>query len=245
MKLKSKMKVITVKCLDDNFSYIVLDEKNNNACVIDPGESKPIIDKVKKEKINLRYILNTHHHDDHVAGNLELKKKFNCKIIGFIKDKDNIPGIDITVKDRELYKSEDFEFITYHTPGHTNGHVIFHFHKLNYLFTGDTLFSLGCGRIFEGSYDQMFKSLSIIKNFPKDTMIYFGHEYTLKNSKFCIHHDTSNNRLKNKIFEISEKLKNKLSTTPTNLKDELDCNIFLKCEDLNSFSKLRELKDNF
>ena len=91
----------------------------------------------------------------------------------------------------------------------------------------------------------MFKSLSIIKNFPKDTVIYFGHEYTLKNSKFCIYHDTNNNRLKNKIFEISEKLKNKLPTTPTNLKDELDCNIFLKCENLNSFSKLRELKDNF
>ena len=182
---------------------------------------------------------------DHVAGNLKLKEMFSCKILGFENDKDNIPGIDIVVKDRELYHNEDFEFITYHTPGHTKGHVIFHFQKLNCLFTGDTLFSLGCGRIFEGSYDQMFKSLNIIKNFPKNTMIYFGHEYTLKNSKFCIHHDTSNNRLKNKIFEISEKLKNKLPTTPTNLKDELDCNIFLKCENLNSFSKLRELKDNF
>ena len=239
------MKVITVKCLKDNFSYIVLNEKNNNACVIDPGESQPIIDIIKKNKINLKYILNTHHHDDHVGGNLELKRKFNCKIFGFINDKNNIPGIDIFVKDKELHQNEDLDFITYHTPGHTLGHVIFHFYKYNFLFTGDTLFSLGCGRIFEGSYDQMFNSLNIIKNLPENTIIYFGHEYTLQNSKFCIHHDSKNLRLRKKIEEISKKIKNNLSTTPTNLKEELKHNIFLKCKDLNSFSKLRELKDNF
>ena len=137
-----------------------------------------------KEKVNLKYILNTHHHGDHVGGNLDLKDKFNCSVIGFNKDKDNIPGINIFVKDKELYQNKDFEFTTYHTPGHTKGDVIFHFHIQNLLFTGDTLFSLGCGRIFEGSYGQMFKSLNLIKNFPKDTLIYFGHEYSFQNSKF-------------------------------------------------------------
>ena len=238
------MRVITVKCLNDNFSYIVLNEKNN-ACVIDPSEHVPIIDVIKREEINLKYILNTHHHDDHVGGNLELKKEFNCNIVGFINDKNNIPGIDILIKDKELYKNNDFEFTTYHTPGHTKGHVIFHFHNQNLLFTGDTLFSLGCGRIFEGSYDQMFNSLKLIKNFSKDTLIYFGHEYTLQNSKFCSHHDPNNIKLKNKILEITDKLKNKVSTTPTYLEEELECNIFLRCKDLKSFSKLRELKDNF
>ena len=239
------MKVITVKCLKDNFSYIILNEKNNHACVIDPGEAGPIIETIKKEKINLRYILNTHHHGDHVGGNLELKKNFNCKILGFLKDKKNIPGIDILIKDKELYQNDDFEFTTYHTPGHTVGHVIFHFHRQNLLFTGDTLFSLGCGRIFEGSYDQMYNSLNLIKNFSKGTLIYFGHEYTLQNSKFCIYHEPENNKLKDKILKIRQKLKNNISTTPTNLEDELDCNIFLRCNDLFSFSKLRELKDNF
>ena len=239
------MKVITVKCLKDNFSYIILNEKNNHACVIDPGEAGPIIETIKKEKINLRYILNTHHHGDHVGGNLELKKNFNCKILGFLKDKKNIPGIDILIKDKELYQNDDFEFTTYHTPGHTVGHVIFHFHRQNLLFTGDTLFSLGCGRIFEGSYDQMYNSLNLIKNFSKGTLIYFGHEYTLQNSKFCIYHEPENNKLKDKILKIRQKLKNNISTTPTNLEDELDCNIFLRCKDLFSFSKLRESKDNF
>ena len=239
------MKVITVKCLNDNFSYIVLNEENNYACVIDPSEAKPIINIVKQEKINLKYILNTHHHHDHVGGNLELKKMFDCKVLGFINDKNNIPGIDIFLKNKEQFQNKDFEFTTYHTPGHTLGHVIFHFHNQNLLFTGDTLFSLGWGRIFEGSYDQMFESLKIIKSFSQDTLIYFGHEYTFQNSKFCIYHDSNNKRLKDKIVKISEKLKNNSSTTPTNLKDELDCNIFLRCKDLSSFSKLRELKDNF
>ena len=239
------MKVEIIKCLRDNYSYLIIDEKNQNASLVDPSEASPIIDYIEKNRVNLKYILITHHHHDHVGGNLELKKMFGCKVLGFINDKNNIPGIDIFLKNKEQFQNKDFEFTTYHTPGHTLGHVIFHFHNQNLLFTGDTLFSLGCGRIFEGSYDQMFESLKIIKSFSQDTLIYFGHEYTFQNSKFCIYHDSNNKRLKDKIVKISEKLKNNSSTTPTNLKDELDCNIFLRCKDLSSFSKLRELKDNF
>ena len=197
------MKVLVIKCLDDNFSYIVLNEANNNACVIDPSESDPIIQIIKKKKINLKYILNTHHHPDHVGGNLELKREFNCNILGFIGDRNNIPGINIFLKDKELFKDEDFEFKTYHTPGHTAGHVVFHFYRQNILFTGDTLFSLGCGRIFEGSYDEMFRSLQLIKNLPKNTLIYFGHEYTRNNSKFCLTNDPDNIELNNKIIKIN------------------------------------------
>ena len=239
------MKVITISCLRDNFSYIVLNEQNNNACVVDPGEARPIIDTVIKQKINLKLILNTHHHNDHVGGNLELKRQFNCNILGYIHDKDNIPGIDIFIRDTELYQNEDFEFKTYHTPGHTEGHVIFHFYKYNFLFTGDTLFSLGCGRIFEGSYDQMFNSLNIIKNFSKDTMIYFGHEYTKNNSEFCLINDPQNNQLKSKIKKIDNLLNLGKPTTPTSLKEELQSNIFLKSENIETFKKLRNLKDNF
>ena len=239
------MKVITISCLRDNFSYIVLNEQNNNACVVDPGEARPIIDTVIKQKINLKLILNTHHHNDHVGGNLELKRQFNCNILGYIHDKDNIPGIDIFIRDTELYQNEDFEFKTYHTPGHTEGHVIFHFYKYNFLFTGDTLFSLGCGRIFEGSYDQMFNSLNIIKNFSKDTMIYFGHEYTKNNYEFCLINDPKNNQLKSKIKKIDNLLNLGKPTTPTSLKEELQSNIFLKSENIETFKKLRNLKDNF
>ena len=125
------------------------------------------------------------------------------------------------------------------------GHIAFHFYREKKIFTGDTLFSLGCGRIFEGTYAQMFNSLNKIKNLPLDTDIYCGHEYTLQNSKFCLKFDTKNPNLQKKITQIENKLKNGLPTLPTSLREEIQCNIFLKAKDLASFSKLRDLKDNF
>ena len=239
------MQIQIIKCLQDNYSYLIIDETSLNACVVDPSESKPIIDFVENNNINLKYILNTHHHFDHVGGNKELKKKYNSNVIGFKGDKDRIPEIDVLVDDQNIWREGNFEAKIYHIPGHTSGHIAFHFFKEKKIFTGDTLFSLGCGRIFEGTYEQMFNSLKKIKTLPKDTEIYCGHEYTLQNSNFCSVYDSDNLELKNKITKIKEKLENKLPTVPTILDDEIQCNIFLKAKDLQTFSKLRDLKDNF
>ena len=195
------MNIEIIKCLQDNYSYLIIDETNQSACVVDPSEANPIIDFVENKKIKLKYILNTHHHYDHVGGNLELKQKYNCQIIGFKGDKDRIPGIDILLGDNQILKKNNFEAKIYHIPGHTSGHIAFHFFREKKIFTGDTLFSLGCGRIFEGTYEQMFNSLN--------------------------------------------KIKNNLPTIPTTLENEMECNIFLKAENLERFSKLRDLKDNF
>ena len=239
------MRIEIIKCLQDNYSYLIIDKNNLKACVVDPSEASPIINFVEKKKLKLVYILNTHHHYDHVGGNLELKRKYNSKVIGFKEDKKRIPGIDILVEDNQIWNEDNFEAKIYHVPGHTSGHIAFHFFKEKKLFIGDTLFSLGCGRIFEGTNEEMFNSLNKIKKIPDDTEIYCGHEYTLQNSKFCLTHDSTNLNLKNKILEIERKLKNGLPTIPTFLKDELKCNIFLKAKDVESFSKLRDLKDNF
>ena len=239
------MNVEIIKCLKDNYSYLVIDEKNQSACVIDPSEAKPIINFIEKNKIHLKFILNTHHHYDHVGGNKELKKKYNTKVIGFEEDKDRIPEIDICLKDRDVWKNNNFEFKIFHIPGHTLGHVCFNFFKEKLLFTGDTLFSLGCGRIFEGTYEQMFNSIKLLKSFDLKTKIYCGHEYTLKNSDFCLIHDKKNLKLKEKILLIKEKLNKNLPTVPSTLKEELETNIFLKCDSIETFSKLRNLKDNF
>ena len=239
------MKIEIIKCLQDNYSYLIIDETRQIACVVDPSEAKPIMNFLKNKKIKLKYILNTHHHYDHIGGNLKLKKKYNCKVVGFKDDKDRIPGIDVFLENNQIWKEDAFEAKIYHIPGHTAGHIAFHFFKEKKIFTGDTLFSLGCGRIFEGTYEQMFCSLKKIKNLPKDTEIYCGHEYTLQNSNFCLTKDPKNLKLKRKIVEINEKLKNNLPTIPSILSDELECNIFLKAEDTESFSKLRDSKDNF
>ena len=239
------MKIEIIKCLQDNFTYLIIDKKTQIACVVDPSEAAPIIKFLQNKKINLKYILNTHHHRDHVGGNIELKKKYDCNVIGFKGDKDRIPEIDTLLEDNQIWKKDNFEAKIYHIPGHTRGHIAFHFFKEKKIFTGDTLFSLGCGRLFEGTYEQMFNSLKKIKQLPKDTEIYCGHEYTLQNSNFCQANDPENLKLKEKIIRIKDHLKKNLPTIPTILEDELECNIFLKAKDLKTFSKLRDLKDNF
>ena len=239
------MRVQIIPCLQDNYSYLIIDEYNNTACVIDPSEADPVIEYLENNKIKLKFILNTHHHYDHVGGNQKLKEKYGASIIGYKEDKERIPGIDIFVDDQETWIHENFEAKVIHVPGHTLGHICFYFTKEESIFTGDTLFSLGCGRIFEGTYSQMFNSLMRLKKLPQNTKIFCGHEYTKQNSNFCIIHDKNNKNLKVKINDVEIKLKKGLPTVPSTIKDELECNIFLRSDNIETFSKLRDLKDNF
>jgi len=253
------MKIKIVKCLTDNYSYIIFDERTLSAAVIDPSEADPIINQIEQNNLVLKYIFNTHHHYDHVGGNQKLKEKYSCKVVGFEKDKHRIPDIDIGLKDNEKWKNELFECEIKHIPGHTSGHICIYIKKLNALFTGDTLFSLGCGRIFEGTYEEMYQSLNKLKKFPHDTKIYCGHEYTKKNSDFCLSIDKNNSNLVRKIEKINKNINNGMPTIPSILADELSCNIFLRSNNLDiqkqlginssdpieTFAKLRDLKDNF
>ena len=238
------MLVETIRCLEDNFSYILIDQ-NKNACVIDPSESEPIINFVEKNNIKIKYILNTHHHFDHIGGNKDIKKKYNAKIVAYKNDLHRIPDVDISLKNNQIWTAENFKSKIIHIPGHTNGHICFFFENEKIAFTGDTLFSLGCGRIFEGTYEEMFISLKKLKELPKETKIYCGHEYTLKNSEFCLKYDKNNKRLQKKINEIKNKVNNNIPTVPSTIDDEIACNIFLRAKTLGEFSKLRDLKDNF
>jgi hydroxyacylglutathione hydrolase len=239
------MKIQIISCLKDNYSYLIIDEENNTACVIDPSEAEPIIEYLENTQIKLNFILNTHHHYDHVGGNQKLKKKYGASVVGYKGDKERIPEINILVDDQETWINKNFEAKIIHVPGHTLGHICFYFYKEELVFTGDTLFSLGCGRIFEGTYEQMFNSLMKLKRLPKNTKVFCGHEYTLQNSKFCLTHDKNNHNLKNKINNINIKLKEGLPTIPSTIKEECECNIFLRSNNIETFSKLRDLKDNF
>ena len=239
------MKIQIIPCLQDNYSYLIIDEESNIACVVDPSEADPIIKYLEKTQIKLKFILNTHHHYDHVGGNQKLKEKYGASVVGYKGDKERIPGIDALVDDQEIWMYKNFEAKIIHIPGHTLGHICFYFYKDESVFTGDTLFSLGCGKIFEGTYAQMFDSLMKLKELPKNTKVFCGHEYTLQNSEFCIAHDENNENLKTKINDIKIKLKTGFSTIPSTIKDELDCNIFLRSNNVETFSKLRDLKDNF
>ena len=248
-----------INCLSDNYSYLIKDKKTNLVGVVDPSNFKEVDEKITKTYKKLDFILNTHHHSDHVGGNIDLKKKYNSKIICSSYESNKIPGADIKKSDGEKFTFGEINFEVLHIPGHTIGHIAFYSEKANIIFTGDTLFSLGCGRIFEGTFKQMFNSLKKIKKLKKNTMIYCGHEYTEGNGKFCISIDKDNERLKKRMEDVKNKNQKKIPTLPITLSDELETNIFLRTGDekiknnlkmsnsseLEVFTKLRNLKDKF
>ena len=252
------MKIEIIRCLNDNYSYLIFEKETNTVSVVDPSEFIAC-DKVIKKYKKLDFILNTHHHADHIGGNLELKEKYNTKILGFGLDKNRIPGIDILLKENEKQKIGNLEFKVIFIPGHTKGHIAFHFEKENVVFTGDTLFSLGCGRIFEGTSKDMFQSLNKLKKLPSNTKIYCGHEYTKTNLEFCLKYDSKNILLNEKSRLINSQLSNNIPTIPTTIEEELKMNVFLRCNDVDFkqsldmkgssdqevFTKLRDLKDTF
>ena len=252
------MIVEIIPCLSDNYSYVIYDKETNTVSIVDPAEFEPC-DKVINKYKKLDFILNTHHHIDHVGANLELKQKYNCKILGSSSDKDRIPGIDIFLKENQKQKIGNLEFEVIFVPGHTKGHIAFFFSKEKIAFTGDTLFSLGCGRVFEGTHEEMFNSLNKIKDLPPETKIYCGHEYTKSNLNFCLAYDTKNTFLKDKKSEVLKKLNSNLPTIPSYLGQEIKTNIFLRCNspeirlalglkdssEVEVFTKLRDLKDSF
>ncbi len=255
----SKLQVNLINCLSDNYSYLIFNPDTKKGIVVDPAESKPVINELKKLNISLEYIFITHHHADHVGGNLDLKKIFNCKIVGFEGDANRIPGIDIKLKDKENFEFENETIQLNTAPGHTSGHVFYFFNKNKYAFVGDVVFSLGCGRIFEGTAKQMFDSVQKIKNLPDETKIFCGHEYTASNSKFCIAYDKENKNLIKRIDQIKKLRSQNLPTIPTTVLEEKANNIFFRSDneqvisnigmngsdEVEIFKKLRELKDNF
>jgi hydroxyacylglutathione hydrolase len=253
------LKINIIACLQDNYSYVIHDTRTDIVGVVDPSEFNPIDNLIKKKFNKIDFILNTHHHLDHTGGNLELKKKYNSTIIGSAKDERRIPGIDIKLLNDDVFKFGKIDFSIILVPGHTSGHICFYSKKEKIIFTGDTLFSLGCGRVFEGTYKQMLDSLSRIKKLPGDTNIYCGHEYTKKNLEFCNKFEPNNKFLKDKKKWISSKLNKKEPTIPTTIENELKTNIFLRCDvfaikkslgmenssEVEIFKKLRDLKDSF
>ena len=253
------MNIEIIPCLNDNYSYLLHDRISNTVAIIDPSEFLPCEKIINKNYKKLDFILNTHHHYDHVGGNEELKKKYNSTVLGFENDKNRIPHIDRILKDNQEFKIGTLNFTTIFIPGHTKGHIAFYLKKEKILFSGDTLFSLGCGRVFEGTYEQMFHSLNRLRNLPEDTKIYCGHEYTQKNLEFCLKFNPNNNFLKKKKNTVELSLKNKEPTVPTTIEEEIKTNIFFRfndpdvkkainlenSSDIEIFTKLRDLKDNF
>ena len=238
-------KIYQLPVWEDNYIYILIDNKTHKTGVIDPGDFDTVQNFLEKNKLKLDYILNTHHHWDHTGGNLKLKEKWKCPIYGFKKDAKRIPGIDFELREGESVFVGGLSFEVLYVPGHTLGHIAFWNAENKILFCGDTVFAMGCGRLFEGSPQQMFDSLRKIKKLPEDSLIYCAHEYSLKNAKFALRIYPDNKELNQRFKKISQLRSQGKATVPFYLKEELLTNPFFLAKTVSEFAKIRKLRDQF
>ncbi len=249
---EGNMKVITVPCAFDNYAYILICEKSGKAAVVDPTEAYPVLMQVEKAGAELTAILCTHHHADHV-GDIEslLNENPGLDVYCYHSDRQRIFGINRPLSGGDRFSVGDLAVEVLHTPGHTKGSITYFVGGA--LFTGDTLFGGGCGRLFEGTAEEMYDSLkNTIKVLPDETKIYFGHEYTLQNLTFAHAVEPENNDIVRRLAAVRDLSGDKRITTPSTLALEIETNPFLRCNDidieecnspLEVFTRLREMKD--
>ena len=245
-------------CRSDNYGVLIRDAEAGVVASIDAPEGAVIDRELTDLGWKLTHIITTHHHFDHVEGHEALKAKYGCEIIGPAAEADKIPGIDLKIKEGDSFKFGNFFVHVIETPGHTLGQVNYHMPGAKVAFTGDTLFALGCGRVFEGTHAQMWSSMVKLKALPPETTIYCGHEYTLANAQFSLTIDPENEALKTRVKEIEDLRSKNKPTLPTTLEKELATNPFLRFDDPGVrknlgmedatdeavFSEIRTRKDN-
>jgi hydroxyacylglutathione hydrolase len=255
----AKLEIEVLQALSDNYVYLLHEPEAGVTGVVDPAEAGPVLSRLEELDRSLDWILSTHHHLDHTAGNLELKQKTGCRVVGPAADRDRIPGIDLEVSEGDQFALGGAEAAVFDTPGHTSGHISFWFEESAALFCADTLFSLGCGRLFEGTPAQMWESLQKFLPMPDETRVYCGHEYTASNAAFAVTVDPDNQALRRRAAEIERLRAQGLPTIPSLLGEERACNPFLRPDDAairrllameeasdsEVFGEIRRRKDSF
>src|SRR6478735_198257 len=255
----SPIEIHQFPCLQDNYGYLVRDRDANVTAAIDTPDAAAILAALEDRGWTLTHILNTHHHADHAGGNLELKRVTGCRIVGPRADAARIPGIDVEVGDGDAFELGSHRIEVFDTPGHTRGHIVYFFPQDDVAFVGDTLFSLGCGRLFEGTPAQMWSSLTKIMSWPERTRLYCAHEYTQSNGRFAVTVEPGNRALAERVAAVAKLRAAGKPTVPSPLALEKATNPFLRpasrnlqetiglvgASDVEVFAKTRALKDAF
>jgi hydroxyacylglutathione hydrolase len=248
-----------IPVLSDNYVYLVHEPQAAVTGVVDPAVARPVLDRLRARGWKLDWILSTHHHTDHTGGNLELKQATGCRIAGAKADAARIPGIDLGLVEGDRFRLGEAEAVVYETPGHTSGHISYWFAEAKALFCADTLFSLGCGRLLEGTPERMWRSLSKFAQLPDDALVYCAHEYTQANARFALSVDPDNPALQARAAEVERLRAAGQPTVPSTLGAERAANPFLRphdpairrrlglqdADDAQVFGELRRRKDAF
>jgi hydroxyacylglutathione hydrolase len=228
----------TFTCLNDNFGYLIHDVETKATASIDAPEAGPILKALEREGWQLTDILITHHHGDHVGGVAELKQKYNCRVVAPHDKTTEIADVDLRVANAEIVKVGSLLGRVLETPGHTLDHISYVFDTEKALFAADTLFSIGCGRVFEGTYPMMWDSLLKLRALPDDFNLYCGHEYTASNVKFALAVDPDNAALQARAAEVAKLRAENKPTVPSLLGDEKRANVFLRADEPSVAARL-------
>jgi hydroxyacylglutathione hydrolase len=228
--MRADLEIEQIPVLKDNYVYLAREPQSGQVAVIDPAVHEPVLERLKAKGWTLTHILNTHHHGDHVGGNLALKSATGCTIVGYAKDAERIPGIDVRVDDGDTYMLGQAAAKVIAVPGHTSGHIAYWFGGSHALFCGDTIFALGCGRLFEGTAQQMWTSISRLRALPDDTMVYCAHEYTQSNARFALTIETDNKALTARAADIDAMRAAQRPTVPSAMGVERATNPFLRAD---------------
>ncbi|HTS94396.1 MAG TPA: hydroxyacylglutathione hydrolase [Stellaceae bacterium] len=247
-----------LKALRDNYVYLLRDPATGATGAVDPSEAGPVEEALAETGWRLTHVLNTHHHPDHTGGNLALKSKWNCIVVGPRADHARIPGIDVDVGENDEYAFGTQVAKVFDIPGHTRGHISFWFPASRAVFCGDTLFALGCGRLFEGTPQQMWHSLSKLRALPPETRVYCGHEYTQANARFALTMEPANAALVERSRAVDKLRAEQRSTVPSLMGEEIATNPFLRADQpalqsamgspgdpVATFAEIRRRKDVF
>lgn len=224
----AELQIDLVPCLTDNYAYLIHDPEAGVTGIVDPSEADPVFAALKRKGLKLTHILNTHHHWDHTGGNLPLKEATGAQIVGPRADAERIPGIDLALGDGDAWTFGTQTARIFDIPGHTKGHIAFWFADSKAVFTGDTLFAMGCGRLFEGTPAQMWSSLQKLMALPPETRVYCGHEYTQSNARFAVTVEPDNADLTERAREVDRLRAEGRPTIPSTIGLERATNPFLR-----------------
>jgi len=237
------MEIVAVPAFTDNYLWLVHDEASGETAVVDPGDAAPVLAAAESRGWAITQVWNTHWHPDHTGGNLAIKATTGARISGPAGE--TIPGRDVALEEGDEVKLGRHVGRVIEVPGHTLGHLALIFDDERVAFVGDTLFAMGCGRLFEGTPEQMYASLGRLSALPGDTRLYCAHEYTLSNARFAAHALPHDAAIANRLREIMQLREHGKITVPTTVKQERETNPFVRATDAFEFARLRAAKDSF